>query len=200
MMQLCQRATELCRDMQKITKKSDEQKHAEAAVESFQEGRGPFVVSAETTRMAMVFTNAKEPDNPIIFTNDSFLSLTGYARDEVLGQSFNFLMAHAADADALALIQAAFEGKTNGGSEILFSRKDGSEFWAALFISPVRDERGEVVQYFASFVDLTKHKDDEAQARMLVDELNHRVKNILSTVQSIVLLALRTTSERKVIE
>ena len=35
---------------------------------------------------------------------------------------------------------------------------------------------------------------------MLVDELNHRVKNILSTVQSIVLLALRTTPERKVIE
>ena len=109
-------------------------------------------------------------------------------------------MAHAADADALALIQAAFEGKTNGGSEILYRRKDGSEFWAALFISPVCDERGNVFQYFASFVDLTKHKDDEAQARMLVDELNHRVKNILSTVQSIVLLALRTTSERKVIE
>lgn len=189
-----------CCAMPKITHKSEEQKHAEAAVESFQEGRGPFVVSAETTRMAMVFTNAKEPDNPIIFANDSFLSLTGYARDEVLGQSFNFLMAHAADADALALIQAAFEGKTNGGSEILYRRKDGSEFWAALFISPVRDERGDVYQYFASFVDLTKHKDDEAQAKMLVDELNHRVKNILSTVQSIVLLALRTTSERKVIE
>jgi hypothetical protein len=28
-------------------------------------------------------------------------------------------------------------------------------FWAAIFISPVRDEGGEVVQHFASFVDLT---------------------------------------------
>lgn len=41
----------------------------------------------------MVFTNAKETGNPIIFANDSFLSLTGYAREEVLGQSFSFLMA-----------------------------------------------------------------------------------------------------------
>ena len=51
--------------------------------------------------MAMVFTNAKEPDNPIIFANDAFLSLTGYTREEVLDESFKFLMAHAANADAL---------------------------------------------------------------------------------------------------
>jgi two-component sensor histidine kinase len=75
----------------------------------------------------------------------------------------------------------------------------GSEFWAALFISPVRDEGGDIVQYFASFVDLTKHKDEEAQAKMLIDELNHRVKNTLSTVQSIVWQGLRTTSDPKAI-
>ncbi len=79
--------------MSKITKKSDEQKGAEAEVESFRKDLGP-VVAAETTRMAMVFTDATEPDNPIIFANDSFLSLTGYGREEVLGKSFNFLMAH----------------------------------------------------------------------------------------------------------
>ena len=79
-----------------------------------------------------------------------------------------------------------------------YRRKDGSEFWAALFISPVRDESGDIVQYFASFVDLTKHKDEEAQSKMLIDELNHRVKNTLSTVQSIVWQALRTASDPKV--
>ena len=65
--------------------------------------------------MAMVFTDAKEPDNPIIFANDAFLSLTGYDREEVLGQSFNFLMAHGADAEALAKIEAEFEGDSDGG-------------------------------------------------------------------------------------
>jgi PAS domain S-box-containing protein len=43
----------------------------------------------------MVFTDATKPDNPIIFANDSFLSLIGYDREEVLGKSFNFLMARA---------------------------------------------------------------------------------------------------------
>ena len=113
----------------------------------------------------MVFTDAKEPGNPIIFANDSFLSLTGYDREEVLGQDFNFLMAHAADAEALAQIEAEFEGHSDGGAEIRYRRKDGSEFWAALFISPVRDENGDVVQYFASFVDLTKHKRSKLSRR-----------------------------------
>ena len=114
--------------MPRIVNKSEEQKLAEADVDSFRANLGPFVVAAETTRMAMVFTDATEPDNPIIFANDSFLALTGYDREEVLGQSFNFLMAHAADAEALAQIEAEFEGHSDGGAEILYRRKDGSEF------------------------------------------------------------------------
>src|ERR1700681_3870613 len=96
--------------MSEVTKKSDQQKCAEAEVESFRKDLGPFVVAAETPRMAMVFADATKPDNPIIFANDSFLSLTGYAREEVLGKSFNFLMAHGADAEALTRFKAAFAG------------------------------------------------------------------------------------------
>jgi len=95
-------------------------------------------------------------------------------------------MAHAADADALARITTEFESGSHSGAEILYRRKDGSEFWAALFISPVRDKNDEVVQYFASFVDLTEHKEKQARSQMLIEELNHRVKNTLATVQSIV--------------
>jgi PAS domain S-box-containing protein len=185
--------------MPKIVHKSAEQKAAEAEVEGFRHNLGPFVVAAETTRMAMVFTDARKAENPIIFANDSFLSLTGYEREEVLGQSFNFLMAHAADAEALVQIEAEFRGSSNG-AEIRYRRKDGSEFWAALFISPVRDENSNVVQYFASFVDLTRHKDDVAQSRRLIDELNHRVKNTLSTVQSIVWQALRAAPDSTIRE
>ena len=72
-------------------------------------------------------------------------------------------------------------------------------FWAAIFISPVRDEGGELVQHFASFVDLTKQKQEQAQSTMMINELNHRVKNTLATVQSIVWQALRSGSDPKVI-
>jgi PAS domain S-box-containing protein len=181
--------------MPKIVEKSDQQKVAEADVDSFRQELGPFVVAAETTRMAMVFTDAKEDGNPITFVNDAFLELTGYSRKEVLGQSFNFLMARGTDADALAHIEAAFEGNSKGGLEICYRRKDASVFWSAVLISPVWNETGALVQHFASFVDLTDHKQEQAQSRMLIEELNHRVKNTLATVQSIVWQALRNTSD-----
>lgn len=180
--------------------RQDEQEAAEAEVEEFRDDLGPFVVAVEETRMAMIFTDAKVPENPIIFANDSFLKLTKYSREEVLGQSFNFLMARGTDEEALKRIESEFHadsghGDTSCGSEIRYRRKDGSEFWASLLISPVRDESGDIVQHFASFTDLTRHKDEQAQSRMLIDELNHRVKNTLATVQSIVSQALRNATD-----
>ncbi|MDZ4777440.1 MAG: histidine kinase, partial [Alphaproteobacteria bacterium] len=64
--------------MPEIANKTDEQVEAEADVDSFRKDLGPFVVATEMTRMAMVFTDAKEPNYPIVFANDSFLELTGY--------------------------------------------------------------------------------------------------------------------------
>jgi PAS domain S-box-containing protein len=180
--------------------KSREQKVAEAEVEGFREALGPFVVAAETTRMAMVFTDAKEPDNPIIFANDSFLSLTGYDREEVVGRSFNFLMARGDDPEALAQVEAAFECSSESDPEIRYHRKDGSVFWAATFINPVRDESGDVVQHFASFVDFTKQKQEEDRLRFLLDELNHRTQNTLATVQSIAVQTLCGAADKEVVD
>src|SRR5664279_836869 len=108
-------------------------------------------------------------------------------------------MAHGADAEALARIKAEFEGSSGSGTEVLYRRKDGSEFWSAVFISPVRDKGGDIIQYFGSLIDLTKHKEDEVRSRMLIEELNHRIKNTLSTVQSIVWQTLRSTTDPKAI-
>ena len=184
--------------MSNETNKSEDQEDAEAEVQSFREDLGPFVVAAETTRMPMVFTDATEPDNPIIFANDAFLSLTGYDREEVLAKCFNTLIGDGIDAVTMADVEAAFAGSDND-PEIHYRRKDGSEFWASIFVSPVRDEKGVIVQHFVSLVDLSKHKQDQAHCRMLIDELNHRVKNTLSTVQSIVVQALRTPASPEII-
>ena len=189
--------------MSKIKNKSDDQKAAEAEVDSFRKDLGPFVVAAETTRMPMLFTDAKKPSNPIIFANKSFLALTGYDREEVLGQTFNSLMARGTNPEVLAGLKSLFECGSEGGTqidpEIHYRRRDGSEFWATIFISPVRDVRGDVVQYFISLVDQTKHYEKQAQCRMLINELSHRVKNTLATVQSIASQTLRKATDPEVI-
>jgi PAS domain S-box-containing protein len=184
--------------MSNETKKSEEQKDAEAEVDDFRQDLGPFVVAAETTRMPMVFTDATEPGNPIIFANDAFLSLTGYDRKEVLAKCFNTLIAGSIAPETMAQVEAAFAG-SDSDLEVHYRRKDDSEFWASLFVSPVRDEKDEIVQHFVSLVDVTKHKQDQAHCKMLIDELNHRVKNTLSTVQSIIVQALRTPAKPAII-
>lgn len=176
------------------TAKSETQIEGEATVNTFRQDLGPFVVAAEKTRMPMVFTD-EEPGHPVIFANDAFLALTGYTREEVLARSFQSLLAVGVGAETMPIVEAAFRGECDSEPEIHYKRKDGSEFWASVFVSPVCDQSGTVVQQFVSFVDLTSHRHDNARCKMLIDELNHRVKNTLSTVQSIVNQALRRPAE-----
>jgi PAS domain S-box-containing protein len=181
--------------MPQLAVKSGEQKEAEAAVEVFRRELGPFVTAAETTRMPMIFTDAAAEGHPIVFANAAFLELTGYDREEVLGKKLSALLADGVAGAAMATVEAEFAGHNSIEPEIHYRRKDGSEFWASLFVSPVCDESGAVVQHFASFVDLTRHKQDSVRAERMIDELNHRVKNTLSTVQSIVTQVLRRPAE-----
>ncbi|MBA3678484.1 MAG: PAS domain-containing protein [Sphingosinicella sp.] len=181
--------------MPHVDEPSQQQKAAEADVEAVRDDLGPFVVAADATRMAMVFTNAKEVANPVVYANKAYLKLTGWSRDEVLGESFNSLMARGASPEALKEIEKAVGGSHDDDLEICYRRKDGSQFWASVSVSPVKDKQGEIVQHFASFVDLTSFKTEQATCKLLIDELNHRVKNTLATVQSIIRQGLRTSTD-----
>lgn len=171
--------------MLKIATRAARQRIAESEVDGFRRNLGPFVVAAETSRCAMVFTNAAEPGNPIIFANDSFLALTGYTREELLGQGFSFLLARGANPDARMRIEAAFADESQGQLEICDRRKDGSTFWASVCVNPVYDEAGAVVQHFSSFADISGPKREAENLRFLLDELNHRTQNTLATVLAI---------------
>lgn len=143
-----------------------EQEFAEREVRRFHDALGPFVVAAETTRMPMLFTNAEAPGQPIIFANDSFIALMGYDREELLGEDFDFFFAEPGTADAQERIDAAIQDEA--GTPVQCRRKDGRVFPAAMYISPVHDKAGKLVQYFSSFIDLTVHYEYERTlARLL---------------------------------
>lgn len=171
-----------------------EQEAAEAKVQSFRNELGPFVVAAETTRMPMVFTDAKAAGSPIIFVNQAFLALTGYDEDEVLAREFNFLMDRGTDPETLAEVRTAFRGG-RVEPQVQFRRKDGGLVWVTIYITPVRDRDGEVVQHFASFSDVTRHKVEEDRLSFLLDEVNHRTQNMLATVLAIASHTLRGASD-----
>jgi PAS domain S-box-containing protein len=180
--------------------KSKSQRAGEAQIEGFRKRLGPFVIAAEDTRMPMVFTDAKSAGNPILFANDSFQALLGFDREEVLGQNFDALFAPGLDEPMRAEVETAFSDGSDCYSDICYSCKDGSTLWAATFVAPVRDSKGETEQHFVSFLDLTKHKEEEERLRLLLDELNHRTQNTLATVQSIAVQTLRGAADDTVVE
>lgn len=165
---------------------------AQGGVDETMEGGHPFVAAVRNTRMPMVFSDPKQADNPIIFANNAFLQLTGYPREEVLGQSYHFMMGADTDPSAKDQIEAAYEeGFGAAYPEVLYYRKDGETFWAIAMLGPVFDGEGMIVQHFASFVDVTRRKLDEQRTWLMLDELDHRVKNTLAIVQAIAAQSLR---------
>jgi PAS domain S-box-containing protein len=182
--------------------KSRGQKAAEDQIADVRDAGGPFVTAADQTRMPMIFSDPHLPGNPIIYANQSFLSLTGFDRDEVLGQSYHFLMGPETDPDAQAQIEKSlraglFDGRPDG---VRYYRKDGRSFWAVVFIGPVLDPSGNVTQHFVSFLDVTERKQEERRLRLLLNELNHRTQNTLATVQAIALQTLHSVVNREAVD
>jgi PAS domain S-box-containing protein len=69
--------------------------------------------------------------------------------------------------------------------------KDGRRVDISLAVSPIRDSSGRVTGASKVARDVTERKEAEKLQRLLVDELNHRVKNTLATVQAIASHSLR---------
>ena len=143
--------------------KSPAQMTAENKIDELRTALGAFVVAAEKTRMPMAFTNAIVSGYPIIFANDSFLSIFEFERDELLGKEFCSLVENGATPELVARIDAAFSKNSGIIRNFSCQRKDGSHFWASLFVSPVTDGEGATTQHFISLHDLTEERETIAR-------------------------------------
>ena len=148
----------------------------------------------ERTRMPMVVVDARAADQPIVLANASFLELTGYAAEEVIGRNCRFLQGEGTSALTVANIRAAIQQQREITVEILNYRKDGTAFWNRLHTSPLRATDGTVDYIFASQVDVTEQRRIEvleATEHRLLKEVDHRAKNVMAIVESIVRLSNR---------
>jgi PAS domain S-box-containing protein len=186
-----------------------------------EQGKGdPFAAAVRATRMPMIITNPRLPDNPIVFANDAFLRMTGYQRAEVLGRNCRLLQGRETDRGAVALIRQAVEARTDIAIDVLNYRKDDTPFWNALYLSPVTNEAGEVLFFFASQLDVTDRVDAHLRVQqekdrfevevanrtrdltdalatqtMLVHEVDHRVKNNLQMIAALLSMQTRAITD-----
>lgn len=124
-----------------------------------------FFAAVETTRMPMIVTDPNQPDNPIIFVNKAFLAMTGYTSEELVGTNCRFLQGPETDKATVREVRDAVAEEREIAVEILNYRKNGSTFWNALFISPVRDTNGRLLYFFGSQLDVSRRRDAEDALR-----------------------------------
>jgi PAS domain S-box-containing protein len=117
-----------------------------------------FFAAVEMTRMPMVVTNPRKPDNPIVFANGAFLDLTGYRPDDIMGRNCRFLQGEETDPRTVAEVRAALAEQRAVAVDILNYKADGTPFWNALFIGPIFDQDGTLLYYFASQMDITERR------------------------------------------
>lgn len=139
-------------------------------------GKGdPFAAAVRATRMPMLLTDPRQIDNPIVFANEAFLKFTLYSRDEVLGRNCRFLQGPDTDRDTVRLIREAIARRESIGVDILNYRKDGSTFWNALYLSPVSNEKNELLYFFASQFDATERRKEMKRVADAREELECEV-------------------------
>ncbi len=165
-----------------------------------------FFTAIETTRMPMLVTDPRQPDNPIVFVNRAFLSMTGYGREEILGTNCRFLQGPGTDRSTVAALSEAIANRMEFTAEILNYRKDGSSFWNALFVSPVYNKNRQLVYFFASQLDVSRRRDAEqalAQAQkmealgQLTGGISHDFNNLLQVISGHLEIAKRRIQSGK---
>ncbi|MGE5546852.1 MAG: HWE histidine kinase domain-containing protein [Solirubrobacterales bacterium] len=148
-----------------------------------------LMLAVEQTTVGMVICDRA---GTIEFANPALCAMTGYTAEEMLGRT-PALFRSAATPPA---VYQEMWGKLKAGQpwrgELLNRRKGGDTYWIHLAITPIRDESGEVTHFVGINEDITERIRAEERQKLLVDELNHRVKNTLAIAQAIAAQTLRT--------
>jgi PAS domain S-box-containing protein len=126
--------------------------------------------------MPMLITDPNRPDNPIVFSNDAFSQLTGYAREEILGRNCRFLQGPRTDLGAVGKIRDAVERRVPIEIELQNHKGDGEVFWNRVLISPVFDETGVLTYFFASQFDVTLEREQMVRLQRDRDALEAEVE------------------------
>jgi PAS domain S-box-containing protein len=110
------------------------------------------------TSCGIVISDARFPDNPIIYCNPAFEKITGYSKEDVIGRNCRFLQG--ADTDPQAVERLRQSVRTQQECQVVLKnyRKDGTLFWNDLTVSPVRDASGIVTHFIGVQTDITERK------------------------------------------
>jgi len=110
-----------------------------------------------SSSVAAVVSDPRLPDNPIVACNDAFTALTGFPREEVLGQNCRFLAGPETEPWLTETLRTAIRLRQPVMVEILNYRKSGERFRNAVMVAPVFDAHGEARYFIGSQIEIADH-------------------------------------------
>jgi PAS domain S-box-containing protein len=141
---------------------------------------------AATYNHALVGIAGIDRSGRFLRANGQYSVMTGYSLDELREMTF-LDITHPADVEKdRALFERQWSGATKGYTlEKRYVRKDGDIIWVEVAASLVRGDESSEAFGVRILRDITDKKRAEEQQRLLLNELNHRVKNTLTVVQGL---------------
>lgn len=170
---------------------------SDGITEAMNDQQAAEVFSASS--VAFVLTDPTLEDNPIIYVNRAFEKLTGYAAEAAIGRNCRFLQHDGSNPAQVAKLRSAIEERRDASVVISNQRADGSVFLNALVVTPIYGEdedkdEGAMPRYFLGMqrtVDRDQEADQLAAFEANISEVQHRVKNHLAMVLSLIRLKAR---------
>lgn len=142
---------------------------------------------ATSTRDAILITEAG-PLNPpgprIVYVNPAFQTQTGYSANEVIGRTPRMFQTAGTDRRALDSIRSALTHWQPVRAELLNRRKDGSEFWVEIDITPLADPTGWYTHWISIQREITERKSAEEALR----QSEQRFRLLTETIEEMVTL------------
>ncbi|MGC4106408.1 MAG: PAS domain-containing protein [Thermomicrobiales bacterium] len=120
------------------------------------------------TQISVVIVDASAPDLPIIDANPAFEQLTGYRREDVIGQNCRMLQGPDTDPATVAILREGIRSQTEVSVTILNYRKDGSVFWNDVHISPAYDEHHVLTHFVGVQANVTERVHAERNRDLLL--------------------------------
>ncbi len=139
--------------------------------------------------IAAVMSNPRLPDNPIVECNAAFEALTGYGRDEIIGNNCRFLTGAGTEPALTELLRDGIRRRQPVMVEILNYKKDGTPFRNAVMVAPIFGAAGELEYFLGSQVEIAEDmaRADDARrevARSRIDALSRRQREVLLLLAS----------------
>jgi PAS domain S-box-containing protein len=147
--------------------------------------------SMESARLASIVASSddaiisKTLDGRITSWNASATRIFGYHANEMIGQPITRIIPPELHAEESKIIARLKLGERIDHYETVRVAKDGRRIDMSLTTSPLRDKSGRVIGASKVGRDITERKQAEQLQRTLTNELIHRIKNTLATVQAI---------------